>query len=237
MSRAPAACRQMDEPPEPIPNTPVPTLPLSTCFEDISLQATTVHTMLPGTRSMCGAVVMDDGKAASSGGVEGRAVGNAQVALGKVLLGREKMSLGKQGSCATPSLWDWPQHPEKTFFGALTKAQGVVMPLSQGVTCAGCVSAQDGASTHTHPSLSQSILQREASLFDFNTSCSGKLTAVLGGVFQQLPILHTCTWLAGSASPAQLQPLQLGISLESLSAKLTDPCGHPPAAPLCPSTC
>lgn len=180
---------------------------------------------------------MGDGKATSSGGVERRAVGSAWVALGKVLLGREKMSLGKRGSCAIPSLWDWPQHPEKTLLGALAKAQGVMMPLSQGVTGAGYVSPQDSALTHAHASVSQSILRREASLFDFNTSCSGKLAVVLGGVFWQLPVLQTCIGLSGLASPAQLQPLQPGTSSGSISAKLSDPCGHPPAALLCPSTC
>jgi len=47
--------------------------------------------MLPGTHSVHSVVNMGDG----SGGMEGGAAGNAQVALGKVLLGREKMSLGR----------------------------------------------------------------------------------------------------------------------------------------------
>lgn len=75
-----------------------------TCAGDMSLQATTVHTMLPATCSMCSVVHPGDGEATGRCGAEGTALGNPQVALGKVLLGREKMSLGMQGSCATPSL-------------------------------------------------------------------------------------------------------------------------------------
>lgn len=52
------------------------------------------------------------------------------------------------------SLWDWSQYPEKTFFGAMAKAQVVL--LSQGITGAGCASAQDRAATHAHSSFPKS---------------------------------------------------------------------------------
>lgn len=44
--------------------------------------------MLPDTHSVRGMVSMGDGEATGSGGVEGTAVGNAQMALGIVLMGR-----------------------------------------------------------------------------------------------------------------------------------------------------
>lgn len=99
------------------------------------------------------------------------------------------------------------------------------MPLSQGVTRKGCVSAQDRASTHTDLSQSEHPSEGGVPLY-FNISSRGKLTAVLDGVFQQLPTLQTHTWLSGSACPAQLQPLQPGTSLGSLSTTLSDLSGH-----------
>lgn len=68
--------------------------------------------------------------------------GVAQVALGKVLLGREKMSLGEWGSCATPPFGIVPGILKWPFLV-------VMMQLSQGVTAADCVSTQDQVSMHT----------------------------------------------------------------------------------------
>lgn len=86
--------------------------------------------------------------------------------------------------------------------------------------------------THTHPSLSQSILPREASLSDFNTSGNGK---PLCRVFQWLLAMHTHTPLAVWLSPSCPVPAP-GTSSRSFSAKLFDPCSCPPTASLYPST-
>lgn len=84
----------------------------------------------------------------------------AQVALGKVLLGGERMcnttplGLAPLPETETISLWDWSPYPDKAFSGAVAKAQ--MMPLSQGVAGVGCVSARDRASAHTHSSFPES---------------------------------------------------------------------------------
>lgn len=79
-----------------LPSPPqTPLCPPRPSLSALALQAMTVHPMLPGTQSVHDVVSTSDGEATGSSGVEGTAVGNVQVALGNILLGREKMSLRK----------------------------------------------------------------------------------------------------------------------------------------------
>lgn len=176
LSRATAARRQMEGPPEPIPNTPVPILLLSTCSGDISLREATVHAMLPGTRSMNGAVGMDDGEAAGSS--EG---GGCSGGFGKGPAGQREDELGEMRKLENATLWNGPWHPEIALFGS----HDALVPRCH--RCRLCQRTGPGFNAHAHLSPGQSILQREASFFDLNMSYSGKLTAVPCGVFQWLP--------------------------------------------------
>lgn len=144
-------------------------------------------------------------EATACSGMEGTTVDKAQVALGKVLLGGERMcnatplGLAPLPETETISLWDWSPYPDKAFSGALAKAQ--VMPVPGSRRCWMCQCTGQGFSTHTLilPRVRASFPGRHPSLILTHLAVENCCVQCFSG---HLPCTHTLGCLAQPLLPS-----------------------------------